>query len=1172
MPDSFRSRTAPLQAPHPGPVLPMLLVSALILAAVGGPAHGQEGPILVLACDFESAPPQRPSVMIPPLVKPPQVDGRLDDLAWAECMPAELGSDMPGGEVSRPTWVRLCRDEKTIYVAFDCREPAIGEMPVAPTTQDALADDNVQVFLKPGPEADMYVFGVDPNGSKYDWSLLRGKKWTADWRAAVARTAEGWTAEMAIPLASLGVEEVAGHLWSLNFGRDISLTGEQASWQPTLGHRRNRSRWGAAFFGSIDEYENRSLPAQIRIYAERWILGAADRTLQTVVRIDPGDNAISDLRLQVTLAQTEAEGPAVLAQEAIPAEGERASLILNAEAFPPGRSELSVALLDQADEEVARGSIVLQRQAATRPEPPTGRIRILVPGLSVSSRAAGRWPITTGVAFPRGVLYSPDHVRLTGPDGREVPCQAQVRERWPGDDSIRWLGLDFQADITGPDTRAYILEYGPRVRRMPVSGFIRKMRTLPFDVVHDTWVINTGRLLFTVNYRHFAGIEEAWVDVDGNRHYDWHEQILNATRTWSGPYMIHANGQTYTLDADPQPRVRLEEWNELRLVLRGEGRLLSADGEPGELPELGRCIVRITAYAEQPFVQVQYTIILTRTAEETLLRDFGVAEKLDFGRWYDAVFGTPQRVRHSMRKSGPVYLLRPSADRAIVREAGDDPSLNLEETEAEDWVCAAARNRGVAVCLRDMAHLYPKELELRPDGRLRMHFWPAHMPEKLRAEPEAVDRRTVGGLGFAHQGALFDLRVPPAYSYGLQDRDGLFDFDAVRYGHLSEITGMGLTYDLLYLFYGGDLDEEEISQTARAFELRPHALQDRESLAASGVLPEMLSAGRAKRAADLAVKLLELEGRNSQEGDLNFLDLHRRWLPQEKRWALRRHWVGNLADVPAMLWVLYLQTGRPELFRAAARSLRHLLSVDVCHFAQPGQTTQADPRRRKIPGGFGDHRTPFHWQSTCHLSDRYARIRPLLLAHYLTGEALPLDVVRLWAQAVRTYGVPTTGEDGAAYLDNLWRILQVEPDPGLIERFGECADYLFRAHFDPAEAHSWTVSLIDYFRASGDRRAVDFLKDLPAEPGDQPGLTQRFEMLGLLRELAEAKRDPALRERASALIREFEQTADDFLADTSADDHGITWAKLSVYVLGAAQPVAGPAERLPVSSASSSQK
>ena len=688
-----------------------------------------------------------------------------------------------------------------------------------------------------------------------------------------------------------------------------------------------------------------------------------------------------------------------------------------------------------------------------------------------------------------------------------------------------------------------------------MSGFIRKMKTLPFDVVHDTWVISTGRLLFTVNYRHFTGIEEAWVDVDGNRHYDWQEQILDASRDWAGPYMVDWDGRTYKMAADPDVSLKLEEWNELRLVLRGEGRLLLSEGETAENQELGRCVVRITAYAGQPFLRLQYTFILTRPAKETRLRDFGVVEKLDFRRWYDAVFGTRERLHHPMRKSGPISLLRLSPNQAIIQDAGDSPTVDLRVEDAENWICAAARNRGVGVCLRDMQHLHPKELELRPDGRLLIHFWPVHGPEEILAEMGEVDRRTIGGLGFAHRGRLFDLQVPPSFAYSLKERDSLFDFDAVRYGHLSEITGIGLTYDLLYVFYGGNLDAEEISQTARVFELRPHAVQDRESLAASGVLSEMLTPEQAERAADVAVKLLALEERQPQEGDFNYLDLHSEWLPREKRWALRNHWVGNSADVPAALWLLYLQTGRPELFRAACRNLRHIISVDLCHSALPDQMTQADPRRRKIPGAFPDHKTPFHWQSTCHVSNRHARIRALLLAHYLAGELLPLDAARLWAEAAKTYGIPTAGEDGAAYLDNLWRMLQLQHDPQLIERFGQCADYLFRAYFDLAEAESWTVSLRGFARSSGDDRAVRFLEKLAADAERQSDALGRFEMLGLLRELAATGRAPSAGERTAALIRQFERDADALLASSSADDHGITWEKLSAYVFGAARPV-----------------
>src|SRR5690606_29534833 len=71
-------------------------------------------------------------------------------------------------------------------------------------------------------------------------------------------------------------------------------------------------------------------------------------------------------------------------------------------------------------------------------------------------------PITLGVPFPKGVLQSPDHVRVLDMSGAEVPAQVTEVTSWePADPSVKWVWVFFFAG----DGPRYQLEYGPAVRR-----------------------------------------------------------------------------------------------------------------------------------------------------------------------------------------------------------------------------------------------------------------------------------------------------------------------------------------------------------------------------------------------------------------------------------------------------------------------------------------------------------------------------------------------------------------------------------------------------------------------------------------------------------------------------------------------------------------------------------
>ncbi|MEX1050106.1 MAG: DUF5916 domain-containing protein, partial [Gemmatimonadales bacterium] len=82
-----------------------------------------------------------------------------------------------------------------------------------------------------------FVFAVNPRGVQYDaqisQDLNEDRGWDAVWDVATAVDAEGWTAEMRIPLSQLrfaaGEDE---QTWGLNFSRYIARLGETSYWSP----------------------------------------------------------------------------------------------------------------------------------------------------------------------------------------------------------------------------------------------------------------------------------------------------------------------------------------------------------------------------------------------------------------------------------------------------------------------------------------------------------------------------------------------------------------------------------------------------------------------------------------------------------------------------------------------------------------------------------------------------------------------------------------------------------------------------------------------------------------------------------------------------------------------------------------------------------------------------
>ncbi|HUT35223.1 MAG TPA: DUF4838 domain-containing protein [Planctomycetota bacterium] len=162
----------------------------------------------------------------------PQMDGRLEDL-WKAAAPQPL-APLSGAPAAVGATVRLLYDDQTLYVAFECVEPAVEKMRTDPKGHDAdiWNLECVEVFLDPAGRRTQYIHfivGAAPD-ARYDArkgydpaTEAEDKAWNTKWTSAIhiAKDAQRWTAELAIPFASLGVAAPKpGSVWAGNFGRE----------------------------------------------------------------------------------------------------------------------------------------------------------------------------------------------------------------------------------------------------------------------------------------------------------------------------------------------------------------------------------------------------------------------------------------------------------------------------------------------------------------------------------------------------------------------------------------------------------------------------------------------------------------------------------------------------------------------------------------------------------------------------------------------------------------------------------------------------------------------------------------------------------------------------------------------------------------------------------------
>lgn len=171
--------------------------------------------------------------------EPPEIDGLVEDDEWPGAASATgfvQFEPQRGEPATRRTEAFVLYDATRLYVAFLCRED---EPLTARRTQrdgDLFSDDSVAVLLDTYYDRQTaYYFVTNPLGTQEDGRLIDDGRvsdttWDAAWRSAAARTEDGWSAEFAIPLASLKYAAGKDVTWGINLARSRRRTLEFDTW------------------------------------------------------------------------------------------------------------------------------------------------------------------------------------------------------------------------------------------------------------------------------------------------------------------------------------------------------------------------------------------------------------------------------------------------------------------------------------------------------------------------------------------------------------------------------------------------------------------------------------------------------------------------------------------------------------------------------------------------------------------------------------------------------------------------------------------------------------------------------------------------------------------------------------------------------------------------------
>lgn len=179
--------------------------------------------------------------------KAPAIDGDLSDPVWQSATPVDLNGSFDGRKTVLRTTARMLWDDQNIYLAFDCQDPDVWG--TLHNRDDAIYNEEVvEAFFDANGDMRTYnELEVSPHNTIFDAyfeayrsNLDAAKPWDAQMKTAVkvkgtidnpSDTDEGWTVEMAVPIARLAevphVPPQVGDKWRFNLYRLEHLQRKQ---------------------------------------------------------------------------------------------------------------------------------------------------------------------------------------------------------------------------------------------------------------------------------------------------------------------------------------------------------------------------------------------------------------------------------------------------------------------------------------------------------------------------------------------------------------------------------------------------------------------------------------------------------------------------------------------------------------------------------------------------------------------------------------------------------------------------------------------------------------------------------------------------------------------------------------------------------------------------------
>jgi hypothetical protein len=831
---------------------------------------------------------------------------------------------------------------------------------------------------------------------------------------------------------------------------------------------------------------------RVEVIADRREYWADDETGQALVVFlgvvpSKGD---ANLSLEITLRSVAADSP--LARVHVPqVQSPKLPVRFEVSGLALGEYALEATLREAGGQPRAQAATRFRRSDRRLDRLPFPEQGVVLHVAPQSHLPQGEWPISTGIPMPKASLHRLEELSLSE-NGRPVPAQFSVRSTWSPGGAIQWVGLDFLARYDDGRPREYRLHRSAS----PVPAQAIAAGGSPLVVSRGNQVVlDTGRIRLQMG-RPFAGFERVWCDRNGDGHYSDDELVVSGA---GGPYIVDQHGTRYQANRNANAQVEVEDAGPVRATIAARGFYVSDQGK-----ELCQFVIRITAFAGQPFVHLSHRMVNTIQDhnDDRRIADCGfeVALAQDAKRWR---WGADEAEQSLIADGGvePAFLHQDRADHYRVMRGNQ---LLTQGRRSDGWSSAQGEHGSVTLFLRDMFQKFPKELSFT-GSRMTVHFWPRH-GHVVFDEGQEVARDQIYKVRWAHQGPWLDFLIPQHYHDALvafhktENWATGSELETNRAGRskmqISGGQGVVLGNDVV-LWFDGDLPgADALRARAALIQQDPHALAEPAWNTATEVYGSLAPRDPAKfapveRLLDHAYDFYQraiIDG-GDDYGQWIYGGVHSAWLPDKNAAQLTRVWQMSHYQNVFAAWLLYFRSAQPQHVQWARVHSNQHLDVGVTNYLRVPDT-HSYAHLGDIGGnvlhckGFmpwaGDGSTGGHWIDIANYFARY----------YMTGDRRGLDLADRWFttrgvfKGVKANVVPTDPEGFVSQA-----------------KLAEAAAYL-KAHpnLEPAQIPEWIVrernkprrqtsreflvplgEMTQYYQATWNPQALLALRDLAEE-------------------------------------------------------------------------------------------